>query len=147
MKTVSKITITLVLTAVGAFANEHLTQIRDHAKDLEQGFRGIQTVVRDKNFDESALRTRMDATSATVDKLKTLAAEFETANPTVAASPDWKTAKERIVLIEIFRNEKEKLMGDAKKQRGMIKAHAEGMARRAAMLLESSDRLLKTSGT
>ena len=148
MKKMRNLAITLALSAVGAFANDHLTQIRDLAGTLEKEFRGIHVAVKDKNFNTADVRKRVEATDADVEKLKTLAADFETSSPSLATGPDWKTTKELVALIGIFHDQKSQLLeGDVTKNRGLLRGQADGLAKRAAMLQESAARMLKGAGS
>ena len=63
MSTLTRLTITPAITAVGAVANDHLIGIREHARDSEREFRGIQEVVQDKKFNVADVQTRLEWTS------------------------------------------------------------------------------------
>jgi hypothetical protein len=141
-------TVIFALTAAVALANEHLTQIRDHARQLEQDFQNIQSLVKNKNFDTADLQSRLGNTSESVAKLKTLMNEFESSSPHLTNTHDWKTTKDMATLIEIFHAQKIELAsGDTRKNRAMLKSHAEGLAKRAALLHRSADNLAKTAGS
>ena len=146
MKMIRNLAITLAFTAVGAFANGHLTQIRDLAGTLEKEFRGIHVAVKDKNFNSADVKSRVEATDADVKKLESLVADFEASSPSLATGPDWKRTKDIVALIAIFHEQKSQLLGDMKKNRGTLRVHAEGLSKRAAMLQESASRMLKTTG-
>jgi len=147
MNTATKLTMTLAITAVGAFANDQLIGIRDHARDLEREFRGIHEVVKDKKFNVADLQSRVEWTAGHVEKLKTLVAEFETANPNAATNQDWKQAKDFVTLIDMFHAQKAQIVTEGGKNRSMLKVHALGLAKRAAMLQQSADRALKSLGS
>ena len=121
MNIASKLTMTLAFTAVAAFANDHLMQIRDHARGLEQEFRGMKEIVNSKPFRSVELESRVATTAAGVDKLKGLWADFEASNPHLTKGEDWKTAKEMVALIDMFHAQKSQLLGpDAHKKRGLL---------------------------
>ena len=148
MTTPSKLIVTLAFTAIGAFANDHLIQIRDQARGLEQEFRGIHAAAKAKKFDAAEMQARLEATASGVDKLKTLVAGFEAATPHLTAGADWKKTKDLVTLIDIFHAQKAELLGpDGIKNKGLLKSHADGLARRALVLQESADRLLKNLGS
>jgi hypothetical protein len=58
-------------------------------------------------------------------------------------TPDWALVKEKVQLLAIFHQAKTELManGDLRKQRTLLRAHADGMAKRAQMLQKTASRL------
>jgi hypothetical protein len=145
MKTIHTLALTLALSATAAMANDHLSQIRDHARSLEQEFRGIQMTVKSKDFQPEAVRSRLEAAGAGVEKLKELVAGVESSNSAVTANPEWKRTKDLVTLLEVFHGRKADLLqGDPRKNRSMLKATAEGLAQRAAMLQKSAGKLLSS---
>jgi len=139
---------TLAFTSIVAFANDHLIQIRDQARGLEREFRGIHTTARSKQFDMAEMQARIEATSSGVDKLKTLVGGFESQSPHLATGADWKKTKDLVTLIDIFHTQKVQLLGpDGIRNKGLLKSHADGLAKRAFALQESADRLLKNLGS
>lgn len=143
----ARIAMTMLLAASAAFASDHLTQIRDQAGKLSQEFRDIGAMVKNRNFNTAEVQNRVNVIDADIEGLKRLAGEFETANPSLVTTgnKDWKLAKDLIHLIDIFHEQKaEILKGDPKKQRSLLRGHAQGLAKRAFMLQETSSRLLRT---
>ncbi len=145
MKTFQKLTFMMVLAASAAFANDQLTQMRDHAKTLHQEFTQLQSAVKNRNFDVQTIQNRMNELDANIEKLKSIAAEFESSAPSnIAASSDWKLTKELIQLLDMFHEQKMELLnGDLRKNHGLVKVHAEGLARRAEILSKTTDKMLK----
>lgn len=145
MKTLRTLALTFAMSATAVMANDHLSQIRDHARSLEQEFRGIQTAVKSKDFQPDAVRSRLENTGAGVQKLKELVAGVESSSPNVAANPEWQRTKDLVALLDIFHERKAELLGgDVKKNRSLMKATAEGLAMRAAMLEKSAGKLLSS---
>ena len=143
----TQLAITTVLAASAAFANEHLTQIRDQAGKLGQEFRDIGVTVKNKNFNIVDVQNRVNAIDADIESLKKSAAEFEAAKHSLTANgdKDWKLSKDIIHLIDIFHEQKSQMLsGEPKKMRSLIQAQAEGLAKRASKLQETSNRLLRT---
>ena len=143
----TQLAITTVLAASAAFANEHLTQIRDQAGKLGQEFRDIHVTVKNKNFNTVEVQNRVNAIDADIESLKKSAAAFEAAKHSLTANgdKDWKLSKDIIHLIDVFHEQKSQLLsGDPKKMRSMIRAQVDGLAKRASMLQETSNRLLRT---
>lgn len=148
MKIFSRMSVIFALTAAVALANEQFNQIRDHARKLEQDFQGIHALVKNKNFDTADLKARLGSTSESVTQLKALMTNVESSSPQLTGSSDWKTTRDMVSLIEIFHAQKAELAeGNAQKNRSMLKAHAEGLAKRAALLQRSADKLAKTAGS
>ena len=144
----TQLAIATVLAASAAFANEHLTQIRDQAGKLAKEFRNIGVMVENKNFNTVEVQNRVNAIDADIESLKKSAAEFEAANHSLTANgdKDWKLSKDIIHLIDVFHEQKSQMLsGDPKKMRSLIRSQAEGLAKRASMLQETSNRLLRTN--
>ena len=146
MKKIRNLAIALAFTAVGAFANDHLTQIRDLAGTLENEFRSIHVALKSKTFDSADVKSRVERTDDDVKKLESLAVDFGASSPSLAIGPDWNRTKDLVALIAIFHEQKSQLLGDMKKNRGMLRVHAEGLSKRAGMLQASASQMLKTTG-
>jgi len=147
MTTIRTFAVGIAFTATAVFANDQLAQMRDHARELESEFRGLHTAVKAKSVQEAELRNRLEAAGANVDRLKAMAEQVEASHAGLVQGEDWKRARQVITLLDIFHDQKEKLVADGiGRNRGLIKAHAEGLAKRAAMLHESMTRMLGTAG-
>ncbi len=147
MKTISRIATVMVFAASAAFANDHLNQIATHARSLETEFRQLSVVLKSKNFDSGLVQSRLAAADLDIEKLKGLSAEFEQSHPQLGASgqSEWRQTKDLIHLIDLFHGAKSDLMNqNPYKNRSMLKAHADGLAQRAAGLQKVADRLAKT---
>lgn len=137
--------ITTALAASTAFANDHLTQIRDQAGRLGKEFQDIRTTLKDKQFNVPEMQGRVNTIDGNIENLKKLSAQFEEANPSMTASKDWIQAKEVMLLINMFHEQKSQMLGaDAKTMRTQIRAQAQNLAIRALFLEKTSIRLLKT---
>lgn len=135
------------LAASTVFANDHLNQIRDHAGRLGKQFQDIQTKLKDKQFNVAEVKDRVSTIDGDIENLKRLSAQFEEANPSMAASKDWRQAKEAMLLISMFHEQKSQLLeADARTMRTEIRAKAQNRAIRAIFLEKTSTRLLKTMG-
>ncbi len=147
MKIINLLTFAVGLTAMNAAANDHLGVIRDHATVLHREFRGIEQLAKKKSTPITDLQTRVNATAERVEQLKKAVTDFESASPHLTAHPDWKRAKELVTLIDVYHSLKAQLLaGGSVKDRGLLKAHAGGLARRSSVLLETTDRLVRNSG-
>jgi hypothetical protein len=145
MKTLNRLFCGMLLTAVGALANDHLVQIRDEARNLEREFRAMHAAAKAKNFQATDLQEKVTATGTQVARLKSLSEEFEASNPKASSVPEWKQTKDLITLLEIFHGQKSQAV--AGRDKGLIKAHADGLARRAMMLHTAADKALKSMGS
>jgi cytochrome c556 len=145
---IRNLAITLALTASAVFANDHLNQIAGTAKELQSDFSMMAQTLKNKNFAAEELKRELEALRGHVDQLKATADEFEAANPSLSGQheKDWKLAKELIALVDIFHSQKaEMLNGDnPAKNRKMLKAQAEGLAKRSTVLRETALRLAQS---
>jgi hypothetical protein len=79
----------------------------------------------------------IDAMSADIEVLKKQVADFESTHPQMndRDRAGWERLKVKVQLIEIFHGQKQQLAGgDLARNRGLIRAHAAGVAKRAEML-------------
>lgn len=134
--------LTLGLSTVAA--NTQLSDIRSHAANVQRQSESMSQLLKAKSPDVSQLREKLDLASADIAKLKTLVAELE-GSSTVAQSRDWQLLKERVQLLDIFHNAKREMVttDQVAKKRSILRAHADGIAKRAAMLQVTVDRLAK----
>lgn len=142
--TIRTLAMTLALTASAAFANDHLNQIRNHARTLEDEFRGMQSLVKAKKLDAADLQSRLSWTQEQVGKLQALAQEFEAANPQATSSPDWKKTKDLVALLGIFHEQKTQAATAGNK--GLLKAHLDSQILRAAKLQAAASQALESGG-
>ena len=139
----TQITMTLVLAASAALANEHVIRIRDQAVQLEKDYRSIGEVVKGKAFDASLVQARFQSAGAGIEKLKQSVTDAEVSGAFPALDADWVQTKTLIALISVFHDEKGAVLaGEPQKNRGLLKAHSKGLVQRAAMLQKSSGKLL-----
>lgn len=138
----------LSLVAFGssfAFADSRFADIRSHAARVEQENREMARLLKSKQWDNSQLQAKLEATGQDLDKIKALVAELEGASDSLSPSArkDWDLLRQKVQLLEIFHGAKKDLLssGNAAKQRALLRAHAEGVAKRAAMLQQTAGRL------
>lgn len=138
----------LSLVAFGssfAFADSRFADIRSHAARVEQENREMARLLKSKQWDNSQLQAKLEATGQDLDKIKALVAELEGASDSLSPSArkDWDLLRQKVQLLEIFHGAKKDLLssGNVAKQRALLRAHAEGVAKRAAMLQQTAGRL------
>jgi DNA repair exonuclease SbcCD ATPase subunit len=147
MRTFKSLTVLagVTLLSVPAFANDHLRSISDHARTLQSHAQEINVGLKKKSLTSEDLKAKLDQSAASLDQLKSSLERLETANPNMASmGRDWQLLKDKVQLLAIFHDRKSELLTDVNRNRSMIRAHADGIAKRAAMLQETVSRLQKS---
>jgi len=139
----------LALAAIPSVAleKEFVSQMMDSAKNIERDASLVSAAVRLKNLDAEDVRKKIEAMSADLAKLQELVNSYEASHPKLSArdQQDWQALKEKVQLLEIFHGQKKQLAaGDFSKNRGLIRAHADGVVRRAKMLQQTVARLQRS---
>lgn len=142
MRTMVHTGLLLALAAVSASAldKEFVDQMMTSAKNIERDAGVVRDALKPKQVDASGLREKIDAMSADLNKLQELVNHFESTHPSLSGRDlaDWKMVKDKVQLLEIFHGQKKALAaGDLSKNRSMLRAHANGVAERAAKLQQS----------
>ena len=148
-KTLTLMTMALAATMAtatepGAGASSPLRELMSEAKAFEMQAREASQMLKNKRFDVAALQQALEKKGETLGKLQSLAASYEAgaANLTAAQQKDWEAVKTKIKLLEIFHNTKNELVAqDANKNRGLLRAHAQGLALRAEALQKTLRRM------
>ncbi|MBL8294132.1 MAG: hypothetical protein JNN08_19970 [Bryobacterales bacterium] len=130
---------------VGTSLAADLNSIMEHAKNVQMDAQQISTALKSKNFDTNEVKNKIEATQGRINNLKEAVAAYEAANPGAANSENWKAVKDRVTLLEIFASRKAELLTDAQRNRSMLRAHADGIAKRAVSLQETTARLQQVS--
>jgi hypothetical protein len=145
MKTLPLFALTLALSAPAAFANDHLTKIAGHARDLATDYRKMSDTLKDKNFAPVELKQELQEAESTLTQVRTLLAEYTATNPQFSGVQlkDWKLTQDLVTLLELFHDRKNELLeeSNAQKKRGEIRAHSQGLLNRANMLEAAALRL------
>jgi hypothetical protein len=127
-----------------AAADTRLNDIRSHAGRVERESSAMAQLLKAKSPDVNQLREKLDVTNADIEKMKALVAEIDSA-ATMGNSADWQLVKDKVQLLSIFHNAKRDIVSTDQtgKKRAILRAHADGVAKRAAMLQETVNRLAK----
>jgi hypothetical protein len=145
MKNVMTLALTLAISASAAFANDHLSQIASHARDLASDYRKMTVTLKNKNFPAADLRQELQDAEAEVSKLKALVDEYGATSPNLndIQQKDWKQVQNLVKLLEVFQDRKSELLaGDnPHKQRNKIHAEAQALVTRATLLEQAALRL------
>ena len=139
--------LSILATLTGAALAADVKTILQHAKSIEADATQINLTLKSKKFDASDLKAKVDGAHANYANLQKAVSEYEAANAGAVNSTEWKAVKDRVELLGIFLNRKNELVSDAQKNRGMLRAHAQGIAKRAADLQQTASRLQSSSTT
>ncbi|MBN8731067.1 MAG: hypothetical protein J0L64_11025 [Acidobacteria bacterium] len=136
----------LAVSPAAALDQEFAAQLLESAKNIERDAGLVSTALKSKAMDAGDVRTKIDAMSGDVTKLQELVSSYEAGHPQMSQrdAAEWKQVKEKVQLLEIFHGQKQKLAsGDLNKNRTLLRAHAEGVSRRALKLQQTVTRLQK----
>lgn len=139
--------LSILATLTGAAFAADIPTILQHAKSIEADATQISQALKSKRFDAAEVKTKIDGAHANFSNLQKAVADYETARPNAVSSAEWKAVRDRVELLGIFLNRKAELVGDAQKNRGMLRAHAQGIVKRAADLQQTASRLQSSSTT
>lgn len=142
-------TATAALFTTALFANNHFEQIATHASNVQRESTQISRSLGSKKADAAEIGKALDTTGAEIAKLQELVNQIEAQKPSFSERDlrDWELLKTKVQLLSIFHDRKKELVsGDFSKQRGLIRAHAQGLAKRAALLQQTASRLKAVSG-
>lgn len=136
----------LAVSPAAALDQEFAAQLLESAKNIERDAGQVSTALKSKALNADDVRSKVDAMSGDVTKLQELVTRFEEGHPQMSQrdAAEWKQVKEKVQLLEIFHGQKQKLAaGDLSKNRTLLRAHADGVARRALKLQQTVTRLQK----
>jgi len=145
MKTMHNLALAVALTASAAFADNQLSQVAAHARDLAEDYRKMTVTLKDKNFAPAELQKELEAADSDLGTIKTLLAEYAATDPKWSASQakDWKLTQDLVAVLDIFQTRKSDLLaGDnPTKKRKEIQSEAQGLLTRATLLEQTAKRL------
>ncbi len=141
----------MVLAAMTATATEPapatsspLRDLMSEARAFELQAREASQILKSKKFDVPTLQQALEKKGKTLGRLQGLATTYEASASklTPAQQKNWETVKEKIKLLEIFHAAKNELAAeDPNKNRGLLRAHSQGLALRAEALQKSLQRM------
>ncbi len=145
MKTLATLTMMTLMAVTAGANNVPLGDIVTHAQAVRQEAEQLSTQLKAKQTNRESLEKGMAALEERIGKLKELVASTESAGPqlTPAQKEAWEKMKMKVDLLSVFANNKKEMMasGDIAKNRSFLKAHADGIAKRAAMLEQTASRM------
>jgi hypothetical protein len=134
-----------LLVGLPVLADTHLSNIKTHASNVERDSTQTAVMLKAKQPDMQAVRAQIDKTGQDITALQKLVTDVEATNPSFSEQnrKDWDALKENVQLLSIFYNVKQELAAsdDMQKNRSMLRAHAKGVAERAAKLQVTAGRL------
>ena len=136
----SALTTTVAMADTKAFRD-----IIGDAANIQLDAESLRDTLKSSSFDEATVRSQVEALAKHVEALRidveTLDANLQ--NLTEAQRKDWELAKTKMQLLTVFSDAKKAHLesGDLKKNRTMLRAHAEGLAHRAALLQRTVNKL------
>lgn len=117
------------------------------AANIQKDAEALSRDLKAKNLDPGKIKADIDLLGQHIANLRTdvESVESHAAEFNAAQQKDWALIKEKVQLLTIFHERKTELMnsGDFKKNRAMLRAHADGIAKRAQMLQVTASRLDK----
>ncbi|MFN7925637.1 MAG: hypothetical protein U0Q16_36390 [Bryobacteraceae bacterium] len=138
----------LAAFSASALEKEFVDQLLQAARNIERDSTNIGLATKTKKADADEVKKTVDAMSTDLTKLQELVAQFESTNPQLSDRDraEWQLIKDKVKLLEIFHGQKQKLVAeDFSRNRGLIRAHAGGLAKRAQRLQETAARLQRGS--
>lgn len=148
MRLITKAASCLLITALYAVAldKQFVDRTMETAKNIQRDANLVSAAIKSKKIDVADVQKKIDAMSADMATLHELVAEFEATNPQFSAAEgaQWKLIKQKVQILEIFRDQKKKLaQEDFKRNRNLIRAHANGVAQRAETLQRTIAQLMR----
>ena len=146
MRTLMTLAGCLTLTAVSAFAldAQFASAAMVAAKNIQRDANLVSIAAKSKKFDTADVKVKIDAMDGDVRALQDLVTRYETENPELSQRDreEWNLIKTKVQLIDVFHARKKELADeDLGKHRSLIRAHADGVAKRAALLHQSLTKL------
>ncbi|MFN7924509.1 MAG: hypothetical protein U0Q16_30690 [Bryobacteraceae bacterium] len=138
----------LAALSAAALEKEFVDQMLESARNLERDASVVSLALKSKKADAEDVKKKIDAMSADLGRLHELVAKFESTNPQLSGRDrtDWQLIKDKVKLLEIFHDRKKQLASeDFSRNRTLIRAHADGVAKRAQRLQETARRLQRGS--
>jgi hypothetical protein len=127
--------------------NMMLSEIGFHAQKVQQDAENVSQHLKSKQMDPQFLKDKIGATADDMGKLQQLVNDFESRNFDLAEwqKKDWDFLKTKVQLLSVFYDRKKELVlaDDVAKNKSLLRAHADGLAIRAAKLQATASRLQK----
>lgn len=137
--------IALAATSVAFAQTKTFRDIIGDAANIQMDAEALADKLKTKVVDEAALKAEVSALAKHVDQLRADVERMdaEMVNLSPSQKKDWELAKTKAQLVQIFTDTKSTQLeaADVNKNRSLLRAHANGIASRAAMLQRTLNRL------
>jgi len=147
MKSFLTLTLCLALSAITAMADSQAFRtIIGDAANIERDAAALSRDLKVKAFDVGRVKSDAEALGKDIASLRSdvEALEGNLSSLSPQQQKDWDLIKTKVQLLTVFYDRKAELLeSDPGKNRSMIRAHADGIAKRAKMLQETANRLDK----
>jgi hypothetical protein len=142
MKTLLSSIVTLALAATSAMADTTTYQnIIGDATKIQRDAEAISSHLKAKDPDAETVKAKSGDLNKDIQSLRNDLAAFEATNPSMTEQQkkDWGLVKTKAELLLIFSDSKNSALdsGDLKKNRSLVRAYSDGIAKRAALLQET----------
>ncbi len=141
----------LVLFSIPLLADTNLSALKAHAEKVATESQALKQVLKQKSPSRDEILSKVDVTKEGVAKIRSLVAEIESAQPAWLKSDAaaWEDLKNRAVVLAIMHERKAELtsMEAIRKQRGLLRAHVDGVAMRAEKIQQIADQLARKTGS
>ena len=147
MKHLLSSAVCLTVLSVTAFADTRLTDVKTHAGNVERDSKELTTLLKGKQFDLQTIQTRISSIGGEIGNIQKVVDEIEASNARFVEGrgKEWQLFKENVQLLSISHNNKvaAATAENPRKNRALLMAYAKGQIKRAEMLNEASQRLLR----
>jgi len=143
---ITRLTLTAALSTVAMFgSDDHFSRIADAAQKTQAEARDLSAALKPKNADMKAIHGRMDTLQNHALELTQMveAAQSSAASLTGPKKAEFERLATAAKIVSIFVENKKNMLGrdDAARNRSIIRANADGIAQRAAMVQKSALKL------
>lgn len=147
MKHLLSSAVCLTVLSVAAFADTRLTEVKTYAGNIERESKELTTLLKGKQFDSQTIQTRISSIGGEIGNIQKVVGEIEASNSQFVEGrgKEWELFKQNVQLLSISHNNKvaAATAENPKKNRSLLMAYAKGQIKRAEMLNETSQRLLR----
>ncbi len=136
----------LAIATISAVALDSgsVNQLQQTAQRLEREATSVQQSLKNKNYDASAVKVRIESMTSDVGALDQLAKQIDATNPRMSGrdEADWVKTRQLIQIITALHGSKNQAASeDLVKNRALVRDYAVGVALRAKLLQGTLTRL------
>jgi hypothetical protein len=134
--------ITVALAANNTAATP-FEEIASRAVDIQKDASWMRQHLKAKQFDRQLLEERSNAVEQNIVRLKELVASLDASAVPAGQQEKFELMKTKVELLDIFHGKKKELLtqGDLARNRAWLRAHADGIAKRAGMLQKTASQM------